>query len=170
MFSRILLVLAGVFAGMWVRDGRTTLFDLGVPWLALLALLLAIAAEPRVVDVQAKARLEQAYRDWLDAWRRSRTAAPERERALSEDLESATHMIALTANERIVKSLQHAREQDLSAPAVAQLVLDMRRSLRTGGVMLKTADLEAFLAPAAKPVATRHGSPAPASVPASFLG
>ncbi len=147
MFSRILLILSGVFAGMWLHDGSTTLFELGVPWLALLALLLAVAAEPRRVDAHANARLEQGYRDWLDAWHRWRSS-PDRERAIAEEaLESATHMLTLVANERIVRSLQAARAQALTAGAVAQLVIDMRRTLRSGGVLLTPADLEALLSP-----------------------
>ena len=47
MLSKLFLVLAGLLAGMWLRDATGTLFGVGLPLLALLALILAVAADRR---------------------------------------------------------------------------------------------------------------------------
>ena len=145
MRSRFFLILAGLFAGMWLSNGSGTVFNVGLPALFLVALLFAVAAAPTTIEGDAKQRLEEACRQWLDAWHRLRSA-PDRERVAAEqELKSAAHMIALTANDRVVKSLQTAIQQDLSPAAVAQLVLDMRRNLRRAGITLRAADLETLL-------------------------
>ncbi|SRR6266496_845047 len=166
MLSKLFLVLAGLLAGMWLRDATGTLFGVGLPLLALLALILAVAAD-RPARPDSMARMEEAFRQWLDAWSRLQIA-PETERASAEQaLASAAHMIVVTANDRVVKSLQAATERELSAAAVAQLVLDMRRNLRRAGLTLRPADVEVFLAPRRRGT-TRAGAPGAAS-PASFL-
>jgi len=159
MLSKLFLILAGLFAGMWLRDANVTLSDAWLPWLALLAFVLAIVAPPRATEAGSAMRLEEACRHWLDAWQRLRTM-PERERTGAEDaMASAAHAIALTANDRVLKSLQVARERDLSVAAVAQLLLDMRRNLRRAGLTIRPAHLGALLAP------RRRGTSAPAAAP-----
>lgn len=169
MFSRFFLILAGLFAGMWLNNGSGTLLNVGFPALSLVSLLFAVAAAPTTIDTVARVRLEEACRQWLDAWHRLRSA-PDKERAAAEqELKSAAHMIALTANDRVIKSLQAAMQQDLSPAAVAQLVLDMRRNLRRAGMTLRPADLEALLAPSQRG-RNNSRSTAPETVsPASFL-
>jgi hypothetical protein len=169
MLSRFFLILAGLFAGMWLRDASGTLFNLGFPALSLVSPLFAVAAAPTTIDRDARGRLEEAGRQWLDTWHRLRSA-PDKDRVAAEqELTSAAHMIALTANDRVVKSLQSAMQQDLSPAAVAQLVLDMRRSLRRASVTLRPADLEALLAPNHRGRNNgRSATPENAS-PASFL-
>lgn len=171
MLSRIFLILAGLFAGLWLRDGSGTLFTLGFPALSLLALLFAVAATPPSLDRDARGRLEEAFRNWLDAWHRLRTA-PDKDRfAVEQALTSAAHAILVTANDRVVKSLLAAMNQQSSPDAVAQLVLDMRRSLRRAGMSVRAEDLAALLTPAGNaPANGRPAAPTRAPNPASFLG
>ena len=167
MLPRFFLVFAGVFTGMWVRDTTGALFGMGLPLLALLAIILAVAGD-RPPRTDSTSRLEDAFRQWLDAWHQLRTR-PETERAgVERDLASAAHMIVVAANDRVVKSLETATQQELSTAAVAHLVLDMRRNLRRAGLTVRLADLEAVLAPRRRGTTNRTAAPEAAS-PASFL-
>jgi hypothetical protein len=169
MLSKTFLILAGVLAGMWLREANVALASGWLPWLALLAFVLAIATEPHATAADSRMRLEEACHRWLDAWQRLGTL-PERERAGAEDaMASAAHAIALTANDRVLKSLQAAREQDLSVAAVAQLALDMRRNLRRAGLTVRAADLEALLARPRRRATAVPAAAADAAPSRSFL-
>ena len=171
MLSRFFLILAGLFAGLWLNDSSGTLFNIAFPALSLVALLFAVAAAPPSIDRDARARLEDAYRQWLDAWLALRGSSGQDRTAAESALASARHRIALMGSDRVVKSLQVAASKDLTPAAVADLLMDMRRSLRRAGVTVRPADLEALLAPGNEAPAARAGRAAPqrAASPASFL-
>jgi hypothetical protein len=44
MLSRLFLILAGLFAGMWLSDTNVALVAAWFPWLALLAFAVALAS------------------------------------------------------------------------------------------------------------------------------
>lgn len=169
--SRFFLILAGVFVGLWLRSGDGALSEIGLPALALLALILAVAGAPGAAGADAKMRMEDAYRQWLDAWQQQRTA-PERERtAADRAFAAASHALTLAANDRVLKELQTAARQDFSVSAVANLLLEMRRSIGRPGLMLRSADLEHLLAAPTgnEPVARRTSSPGLSTHADSFL-
>ena len=174
MLSHFFLILAGLFAGLWLRDPNGSFYDVGFPVLALVSLLFAFATAPPSIDRDAKGRLADAFRQWLDAWYRLRTTSERELPAVEEALRQATQTIAINANSIVVKSLRRAMEQELSPAAVAQLTLDVRRNLRSGGVTLRVGDLEPLVAPPPQPAtpvavaSVRRSTPANAS-PASFL-
>ena len=158
MLSRFLLILAGLFAGMWLRDANGTIYDIGYAAFALVSLLLAVATSPPTNDGDARARLAEAFQKWLLAWHRL-SAASERERpAAQESLGEATGAMAIVGNGAVVKSLRRAVEHGLSPRGVAQLALDVRRQLRSGGAALRVDDLEPLLAAPAPRAAASIGA------------
>jgi hypothetical protein len=170
MLSNLFLILAGVLTGMWLRDANVALAYAWLPWLALLAFVLAVATQPHATEADSRVHLEEACHRWLDAWQRLGTVS-ERERAGAEEaMASAAHAIALTANDRVLKSLQVARERDLNVAAVAQLVLDMRRNLRRAGLTIRPAVLEALLAMPQRRVSSAPAAATDVTPSRSFLG
>jgi len=169
MLSRFFLIVTGVLAGLWLRTTNLALDAEWLPWLALLALALAVIAAPRPGGGDTKARMEEAYRQWLDAWQRLHLTSEHERLAAERALSAAGHMVLLTAPDRVVKSMQTATNDHLTAAAVARLVLDMRRSLRRAGVSVRVEDFEALLAQRRHaPAEPRPGMLAPAAA-ASFL-
>jgi len=179
MLSTIFLILSGLFAGMWIRDGSTTILGLGVPWMALLSLALAAAAQPRATDAATRARLEAVYRTWMEAFRQW---APARQRGgeACDRLIAATDGLLLVADYRVVRALRAAMTAGFDATSVATMMLEMRRSLRSGAVLLRATDIQTMVEPAehrARPgsSATSSGNGAPGGEAserrhASFLG
>jgi hypothetical protein len=174
MLSRGFLLLAGIFTGLWLRDPNGTLYDVGFPALALVSLLVAFATTPPSIDRDVRNRVADAFGQWLDAWYRLRTASESERPAVEDALRIATQRITIDASEVVLRSLRRAAEQELSTAAVAQLTLDVRRNLRSGGVTLRASDVESLVAREPTPTATvrvanvRRSTSASAS-PASFL-
>jgi hypothetical protein len=169
--SRFFLILAGLFVGLWLRGGDGALSEIGFPALALLALILAVAGAPSAGATHAKARLEDVYRQWLDAWQHRRTAADHEVAEAETAFASASHALALTANDRIIKALQTASQQDFSDSAVAALLVEMRRSIGRPSLTIRPADLERLFttAPKGAPVGRRTSSPTLGAHADSFL-
>lgn len=170
--TRLFLILAGLFVGLWLRAGDGALSDIGLPALALLALVLAVAGAPAAGTAEARARLENTCRNWLDAWQSMR-AAPERDAPAAEaTFAAASHALILVANDRVLKALQVAAAQDFSVSAVANLLLEMRRSVGRPSVMLRSVDLEHLLGgpPGRTPTAGRTSAPPARPHADSFLG
>jgi hypothetical protein len=170
--SRLFLILAGLFVGLWLRGGDGALSEIGLPALALLALVLAVAGAPGSGTAEARARLEGTYRQWLDAWQRMR-AAPERDvPAAAATFASASHALTLVANDRVLKALKAAAGQEFSVSAVANLVVEMRRSIGRPSVGLRSGDVEHLLIglPGHAPTAGRTSAPTLRAHADSFLG
>lgn len=158
MLSRFLLIIAGLFAGMWLRDANGTIYDIGYAAFAVVSLLLAVATTPPTNDGDARARLSEAFQKWLLAWHRT-NGVSERERPAAEEaLRHATSSMAIVGNGAVVKSLRRAVERGLAPRQVAQLALDVRRQLRSGGVALRVDDLEPLLAAPAPRAAASVGA------------
>jgi hypothetical protein len=162
MLTKALLILAGLFAGIWLRDTSGALFGLGLPVLSLLTLILAITAN-RPLSNDSTARIEEAFRKWLDAWSHLCTVSESDRPSVEREMASAAHMILVTANDSVVKSLQAASEQEFNTAAVSRLVLDMRRSLRHAGFMLRPSDVESLLAQTSNATSARATVPRPAA-------
>lgn len=145
MLSRFLLILAGLFTGLWLRGAEGFLAEIGLPSLALLALILAVAAGPRATVGERRVRLEAVFGDWLDAWSRARHARGEDALIADEGLRAASHRVMLTAPDRVVRSMQAAADAGYSPAAVAQLVMEMRRGTGRVSVTLRPEQLEQML-------------------------
>jgi hypothetical protein len=168
MTSRIFLILAGLFTGMWIQNAAATAGGFTYPALAFVALMLALASAGPSLYKDPTGRLEEAYRNWLDAWHQLQTGQDKDRFAAEQALTSAAHAIVVGANDRVVRSLLAAMNQS-TPESVAQLVLDMRRSLRRAGMSLTAEHLRALLSPT--PAATNGRPVVPrAASPASFLG
>jgi hypothetical protein len=169
MLSRVLLVVAGVFGGLWLQPTSVGLNAEWLPWLALLTLALATFAAPRPVGGDDRARTEESYRHWLDAWLRLRLAQDHERPAAQRALSAAGNAVLLAAPDRVIKSMQAATNDDLAPAAVARLVLDMRRSLRRAGLSVRSEDLEGLLEPRRRVTAEPQSVAPTTAVAASFL-
>lgn len=183
MLSRFFLILTGLLVGLWLRGGGDVVTQFGLPSLALLALLLAIAAAPGPVGSDTRIRLEASYRSWLEAWQRMRAAAGRERPEAEEELASATRALAVGAPDRVLRALLAAERNGFASHAVAQLVIEMRRSIGRPSLTLRPAELERLLdapiasvadkmpahaasSPDASPVPAPDPAPRPAPDPA----
>lgn len=149
MISRLFLITTGLLLGLWLRGGIPPLADIGLPALALLALVLAVAAAPRTHAGDAKARLEDAFQQWLDA--RDAVRAAPHDTSAAAMMKSATNRLLVMANDRVIRSIRAASADSFSDAAVARVVIDMRRSLGRASVSLRPEQVETMLsAPAAQ--------------------
>ena len=119
-------------------------------------------------------RREDLYRYWLDAWRAERRGGTP---AAAEELETANRLLALSAADRVVRAVEKAFADDLSAAAAGRVVLEMRRSLGLPSLTLQPQQIERLIAPRRAADASVSAAPAsvqppsrPQSAPASFLG
>jgi hypothetical protein len=143
MMSRTLLILAALAVGLWLRGGTDVIAGAGLPVLALLALVLAIVAAPPARASDARARLEDLYRAWLDAAQRVRTAPHQPEAAAA--LHAASHGILVLAGDRVVRAVQEATRSGLTPETLAAAVIEMRRSTGRPSVTLRADELATFL-------------------------
>lgn len=142
MLSRFLLILAGLFVGLWLRGAEGFLTEIGLPSLALLALILAVVAAPRATVGESRQRLEAVFGDWLDAWHAWRSSGDATAEAA---FRSATHRVLLSAPDRVIRSLQAAERQNWAPGAVAELLVEMRRGTGRVTVTLRPEQVEELL-------------------------
>ena len=143
MLSRFLLILAGLFTGLWLRGADGFLAEIGLPALALLALILAVATGPRSSGGRSRERLEEQCGDWLDAWHRLRSIPGDgRAEAM---LRSATHRLLLSAPDRVIRSLRAAEQTGYEPDAVADLLVEMRRATGRVTVLLRREQIREML-------------------------
>lgn len=168
MLSRLFLILAGLFLGLWLRGSTAAITEIGWPTLALFALVLSIAAAPRSASTDVKARLEEACREWLNALHELRgSTTPMRADAAHDALRSAATGIMLLGNDRLIRLMHATMKDQYSGATLTRMILEMRRSIGRPSITLKAAEIEALLGElGAQP---QQPPPSRWSEPASFL-
>lgn len=160
--SRFLVIAAGLVAAIWLRGGADLVSEVGLPFLALLAAVLAIIVATGDRRTDARTGLVDAYGSWLNAWQAARSLSVAKFSSENEELAAATRSLALLAPDRIVKALLAAERSGFATGAVAHLIIEMRRSLGHPSLTLRPAELERLLGePAGSAPATEPTRPEP---------